>query len=217
MCALTTHSLPRRLTSRVWPSSCTTTKSRCRSHSLVRRRPNEVRTDYMRPAGRDRSGRLLRQLRPSPRGHRAHNDSRHRTDCVSPTSHELTRITFGVDSQPGRSRYSLRLRRCPRSIRRRSCSTDPSVPEEKRFCSGERLRRTGRPAARRRAGSHRGVLPKCGHPFSFTPKLAPGDVVGGPVRDRRLSRARRARLDLPRPDRKLERPVGRAEGDAEHR
>jgi serine/threonine-protein kinase PknG len=53
----------------------------------------------------------------------------------------------------------------------------PEVPEEKRFCSkcGEKVGRS----RGGRAGRAEGFCPKCGTPFSFTPKLGPGDVVGG--------------------------------------
>lgn len=54
---------------------------------------------------------------------------------------------------------------------------DPQVPEHKRFCSGcdtpvgrDRAGRPGRPD---------GFCTKCGAPYSFTPKLQRGDVVGG--------------------------------------
>ncbi|ACY95786.1 MULTISPECIES: serine/threonine-protein kinase [Thermomonospora] len=54
---------------------------------------------------------------------------------------------------------------------------NPEVPENRRFCSvdGEPVGRSrdGRP------GRTEGYCRKCGHPFSFTPKLRPGDLVGG--------------------------------------
>jgi serine/threonine-protein kinase PknG len=54
---------------------------------------------------------------------------------------------------------------------------NPEVPEEKRFCSacGAKVGRAlaGRP------GRAEGFCAKCGTPYSFTPKLHPGDVVGG--------------------------------------
>jgi serine/threonine-protein kinase PknG len=54
---------------------------------------------------------------------------------------------------------------------------DPQVAEHKRFCSncGEEVGRSreGRP------GRTEGFCPKCRTRFSFTPKLAPGEVVGG--------------------------------------
>jgi len=53
----------------------------------------------------------------------------------------------------------------------------PEVPENRRFCSvdGEPVGRSrdGRP------GRTEGFCPSCGHPYSFTPKLKPGDLVGG--------------------------------------
>ncbi|MBA9002398.1 serine/threonine-protein kinase [Thermomonospora cellulosilytica] len=54
---------------------------------------------------------------------------------------------------------------------------NPEVPENRRFCSvdGEPVGRSrdGRP------GRTEGFCPKCGHAYSFAPKLQPGDLVGG--------------------------------------
>jgi serine/threonine-protein kinase PknG len=52
---------------------------------------------------------------------------------------------------------------------------DPKVPEEKRFCSncGSKVGR-GRDGSPGRA---EGFCTKCGHNFSFTPKLSPGEVL----------------------------------------
>lgn len=55
--------------------------------------------------------------------------------------------------------------------------TDPVVPEEKRNCPS-----CGTPVGRGRGdapGRTEGYCPKCRNPYSFTPKLAPGDLVGG--------------------------------------
>ncbi|WP_052850994.1 serine/threonine-protein kinase [Streptomyces avicenniae] len=56
---------------------------------------------------------------------------------------------------------------------------NPEVPERKRFCgNGE----CGAPVGRSRgarAGRTEGFCTKCGHPYSFLPKLRPGDVVKG--------------------------------------
>ncbi len=53
--------------------------------------------------------------------------------------------------------------------------TDPEVPEAKRFCSscGKEVGRgrDGRP------GRVEGFCPHCGHHYSFTPKLVPGEVL----------------------------------------
>ncbi|WP_327291068.1 serine/threonine-protein kinase [Streptomyces sp. NBC_01198] len=56
---------------------------------------------------------------------------------------------------------------------------NPEVPERKRFCSkGD----CGAPVGRSRGdrpGRTEGYCTKCGHPYSFSPKLRPGDVVHG--------------------------------------
>jgi serine/threonine-protein kinase PknG len=54
---------------------------------------------------------------------------------------------------------------------------NPEVAENKRFCSG-----CGEPVGRSRGGRSgrtEGFCPNCGAGFSFTPKLAAGDLVGG--------------------------------------
>jgi serine/threonine-protein kinase PknG len=54
---------------------------------------------------------------------------------------------------------------------------NPEVAENKRFCSG-----CGEPVGRSRGGRPgrtEGFCPNCGAGFSFTPKLGPGDLVGG--------------------------------------
>ncbi|WP_420830923.1 tetratricopeptide repeat protein [Actinomadura graeca] len=54
---------------------------------------------------------------------------------------------------------------------------DPQVAEGKRFCSS-----CGEPVGRSRGdrpGRTEGYCPKCRAAFSFTPKLGPGDLVGG--------------------------------------
>ncbi|MFJ2631300.1 tetratricopeptide repeat protein [Streptomyces sp. NPDC087422] len=56
---------------------------------------------------------------------------------------------------------------------------NPEVPERKRFCSkGD----CGAPVGRSRGdrpGRTEGYCSKCGHPYSFSPKLRPGDIVHG--------------------------------------
>jgi len=54
---------------------------------------------------------------------------------------------------------------------------DPQVPESKRFCGAcERPVGRGRDG---RPGLTEGYCPNCGTQFSFTPKLAPGELVAG--------------------------------------
>jgi serine/threonine-protein kinase PknG len=55
--------------------------------------------------------------------------------------------------------------------------TDPQVPENRRFCAScEQPVGRGRDGA---AGLTEGFCRNCGHRFSFTPKLAKGDLVAG--------------------------------------
>ncbi|WP_435854841.1 tetratricopeptide repeat protein [Streptomyces triculaminicus] len=67
----------------------------------------------------------------------------------------------------------------PRPDPRAAVLERPEVPERKRFCSRGDCgvpvgrSRTGRP------GRTEGFCTKCGHPYSFVPKLHPGDVVRG--------------------------------------
>ncbi|MFD3451022.1 tetratricopeptide repeat protein [Streptomyces sp. NPDC058691] len=67
----------------------------------------------------------------------------------------------------------------PRPDPAASVLQDPQVPERKRFCSkGD----CGAPVGRSRGdrpGRTDGFCTKCGHPYSFTPKLQAGDVVHG--------------------------------------
>ncbi|RCG26054.1 serine/threonine protein kinase [Streptomyces diacarni] len=56
---------------------------------------------------------------------------------------------------------------------------DPEVPERKRFCSnGECGAPVGRSSGAR-SGRTEGFCTQCGHPYSFVPKLGPGDIVHG--------------------------------------
>ncbi|MEU1947708.1 tetratricopeptide repeat protein, partial [Streptomyces sp. NPDC020125] len=67
----------------------------------------------------------------------------------------------------------------PRPDPRTAVLADPEVPERKRFCSrGD----CGAPVGRARGERHgrtEGFCTKCGHPYSFVPKLNPGDIVRG--------------------------------------
>ncbi|WP_065959425.1 serine/threonine-protein kinase [Streptomyces sparsogenes] len=67
----------------------------------------------------------------------------------------------------------------PRPDPRTAVLATPEVPERKRFCSrGD----CGAPVGRARGGRPgrtEGFCTKCGHPYSFVPKLSPGDIVHG--------------------------------------
>ncbi|MFI8187436.1 tetratricopeptide repeat protein [Streptomyces sp. NPDC085946] len=67
----------------------------------------------------------------------------------------------------------------PRPDPRAMVLDDPEVPERKRFCSRSDC---GAPVGRARAGRPgrtEGFCTKCGHPYSFVPKLRAGDIVHG--------------------------------------
>ncbi|MFF8030972.1 tetratricopeptide repeat protein [Streptomyces sp. NPDC016626] len=67
----------------------------------------------------------------------------------------------------------------PRPDPRAMVLGDPEVPERKRFCSRSDC---GAPVGRARSGRPgrtEGFCTKCGHPYSFVPKLRTGDVVHG--------------------------------------
>ncbi|MFB7913465.1 tetratricopeptide repeat protein [Streptomyces sp. NPDC056061] len=67
----------------------------------------------------------------------------------------------------------------PRPDPRTAVMENPEVPERKRFCSRSDC---GAPVGRsrgERVGRTEGFCTKCGHPYSFVPKLVAGDVVHG--------------------------------------
>lgn len=67
----------------------------------------------------------------------------------------------------------------PRPDPRTAVMENPEVPERKRFCSRSDC---GAPVGRSRGdrtGRTEGFCTKCGHPYSFVPKLAGGDIVHG--------------------------------------
>ncbi|MEU1194597.1 tetratricopeptide repeat protein [Streptomyces sp. NPDC005813] len=67
----------------------------------------------------------------------------------------------------------------PRPDPRAMVQANPEVPERKRFCSRSDC---GAPVGRARGerpGRTEGFCTKCGHPYSFVPKLHAGDIVHG--------------------------------------
>ncbi|MGW0915854.1 tetratricopeptide repeat protein [Streptomyces sp. NPDC002784] len=82
----------------------------------------------------------------------------------------------------GRSRLGVGLvdvPDVPRPDPRAMVLDNPEVPERKRFCSRSDC---GAPVGRARGerpGRTEGFCTKCGHPYSFVPKLKSGDVVHG--------------------------------------
>ncbi|WP_428957665.1 tetratricopeptide repeat protein [Streptomyces sp. cg35] len=85
-------------------------------------------------------------------------------------------------SGSGRARLGAGLVRVPdvpRPDPRVMVQENPEVPERKRFCSRSDC---GAPVGRSRGdrpGRTEGFCTKCGHPYSFVPKLGAGDIVHG--------------------------------------
>ncbi|MEU3903766.1 tetratricopeptide repeat protein [Streptomyces goshikiensis] len=85
-------------------------------------------------------------------------------------------------SASGRSRLGaglVNVPEVPRPDPSAAVLENPEVPERKRFCSRSDC---GAPVGRARGdrpGRTEGFCTKCGHPYSFVPKLRAGDVVHG--------------------------------------
>ncbi|WP_405537613.1 serine/threonine-protein kinase PknG [Streptomyces sp. NBC_00075] len=68
----------------------------------------------------------------------------------------------------------------PRPDPRAMVLENPEVPERKRFCSRSDCGApVGRARGEGRPGRTEGFCTKCGHPYSFVPKLETGDIVRG--------------------------------------
>ncbi|MER7758271.1 tetratricopeptide repeat protein [Streptomyces sp. NPDC097619] len=87
-----------------------------------------------------------------------------------------------VSGSSGRNRLGAGLvavPQVPRPDPSAAVLANPEVPERKRFCSRSDC---GAPVGRSRgdrSGRTEGFCTKCGHPYSFVPKLRSGDVVRG--------------------------------------
>ncbi|WUW18925.1 serine/threonine-protein kinase PknG [Streptomyces sp. NBC_01465] len=85
-------------------------------------------------------------------------------------------------SASGRNRLGaglVSIPEVPRPDPQSAVMENPEVPERKRFCSRSDC---GAPVGRsrgERTGRTEGFCTKCGHPYSFVPKLTTGDVVHG--------------------------------------
>ncbi|MGW2474701.1 tetratricopeptide repeat protein [Streptomyces sp. NPDC001665] len=113
------------------------------------------------------SGRLSRSLSLSGRTG-AHSVSV-RSSAKSTNASGRNRLGAGLVQVPD----------VPRPDPRTAVMENPEVPERKRFCSRSDC---GAPVGRARGdrpGRTEGFCTKCGHPYSFVPKLEAGDVVHG--------------------------------------
>ncbi|HEY8978826.1 MAG TPA: serine/threonine protein kinase, partial [Streptomyces sp.] len=111
------------------------------------------------------SGRLSRSLS----GKTTNRSVSVRSSGASAGSSGRARLGAGLVSVP----------QVPRPDPRAMVLDNPEVPERKRFCSRSDC---GAPVGRsrgERAGRTEGFCTKCGHPYSFVPKLKAGDVVHG--------------------------------------
>ncbi|MDX3802457.1 serine/threonine-protein kinase [Streptomyces sp. AK04-3B] len=92
------------------------------------------------------------------------------------------RSSGSTSSSSGRARLGAGLvmvPQVPKPDPRSMVLDNPEVPERKRFCSRSDC---GAPVGRSRGereGRTEGFCTKCGHPYSFAPKLKAGDVVHG--------------------------------------
>ncbi|MEU0058287.1 tetratricopeptide repeat protein [Streptomyces sp. NPDC006334] len=92
------------------------------------------------------------------------------------------RSSGSTAASSGRARLGVGLvavPQVPRPDPRAMVLDNPEVPERKRFCSRSDC---GAPVGRSRGerpGRTEGFCTKCGHPYSFVPKLKAGDVVHG--------------------------------------
>ncbi|WP_188278140.1 serine/threonine-protein kinase [Streptomyces sp. CBMA152] len=92
------------------------------------------------------------------------------------------RSSGSATGSSGRSRLGAGLVTVPgvpRPDPAKAVMEHPEVPERKRFCSKSDC---GAPVGRsrgERAGRTEGFCTKCGHPYSFVPKLHEGDIVHG--------------------------------------
>ncbi|MFD7001840.1 tetratricopeptide repeat protein [Streptomyces mirabilis] len=92
------------------------------------------------------------------------------------------RSSGSTASSSGRGRLGVGLVQVPdvpRPDPRAMVLENPEVPERKRFCSRSDC---GAPVGRsrgERVGRTEGFCTKCGHPYSFVPKLHTGDIVHG--------------------------------------
>ncbi|MDX3383414.1 tetratricopeptide repeat protein [Streptomyces niveiscabiei] len=111
------------------------------------------------------SGRLSRSLS----GNASNRSVSVRSSGASAGSSGRARLGVGLVSVP----------QVPKPDPRAMVLDDPEVPERKRFCSRSDC---GAPVGRsrgERVGRTEGFCTKCGHPYSFVPKLKAGDVVHG--------------------------------------
>ncbi|AKZ55762.1 putative serine/threonine protein kinase [Streptomyces ambofaciens ATCC 23877] len=129
------------------------------------------------------SGRSARTSSQSSRSRRSVSGRLSRAVSGRSTSRSVSVRSSGSGAGPSsRGRLGAGLVEVPpipRPDPRAMVLDNPEVPERKRFCSRSDC---GAPVGRARGerpGRTEGFCTKCGHPYSFVPKLKAGDVVHG--------------------------------------
>ncbi|WP_351227726.1 tetratricopeptide repeat protein [Streptomyces sp. NPDC002133] len=139
--------------------------ARSGSRSSARSSSRSSRSSRSSTSRRSVSGRLSRSLSGRSTGRSVSVRSSGSTSSTSGRG----RLGAGLVSMP----------EVPRPDPRSAVMENPEVPERKRFCSRSDC---GAPVGRARGdrpGRTEGFCTKCGHPYSFVPKLSAGDVVHG--------------------------------------
>ncbi|WP_078495907.1 tetratricopeptide repeat protein [Streptomyces sp. LaPpAH-108] len=131
-------------------------------------------------SGSSRSSRTSSQ---SSRSRRSVSGRLSRADSGRTAGRSVSVRSSGASSGPsGRGRLGAGLvavPQVPRPDPRAMVLENPQVPERKRYCSRSDC---GAPVGRARGerpGRTEGFCTKCGHPYSFVPKLRAGDIVHG--------------------------------------
>ncbi|WP_240799362.1 serine/threonine protein kinase, partial [Streptomyces sp. A0958] len=139
--------------------------SSARSGSQASSRASSRSSSRSSTSRRSVSGRLSRSLS----GGTASHSVSVRSSARSTNASGRNRLGAGLVQVPD----------VPRPDPRTAVMENPEVPERKRFCSRSDC---GAPVGRSRGdrpGRTEGFCTKCGHPYSFVPKLRAGDVVHG--------------------------------------
>ncbi|MGW4198598.1 tetratricopeptide repeat protein [Streptomyces sp. NPDC005004] len=129
------------------------------------------------------SSRSARTSSQSSRSRRSVSGRLSRADSGRAGGRSVSVRSSGASSgQSGRGRLGAGLvavPQVPRPDPRAMVLENPQVPERKRYCSRSDC---GAPVGRARGerpGRTEGFCTKCGHPYSFVPKLRAGDIVHG--------------------------------------
>ncbi|MYY00867.1 MULTISPECIES: tetratricopeptide repeat protein [unclassified Streptomyces] len=146
-------------------SSRSSDSSSARSSSQSSSRASSRASSRSSTSRRSVSGRLSRSLS----GRTGSHSVSVRSSAKSTNASGRNRLGAGLVQVPD----------VPRPDPRTAVMENPEVPERKRFCSRSDC---GAPVGRsrgERTGRTEGFCTKCGHPYSFVPKLQGGDVVHG--------------------------------------